>query len=231
VQSVPLGSEQRIAPLSAAAEALFAAVRKEDTADLGALLSTSSTTSTTSTKLSWIDVRHPQHGGTALHVAAQLGHLGAAEALVAAGATVNARSRNGATPLHWAAGGGHVSMVRWLLDAGADASLTTLTWGACIFGRGSGQTATHWAAESGHTDVLAELAARTPLSLLVQPDEREQSPLALARREIRHSASTFLEREEREYYIAVELGGEVRSMEAWVASSGDDEVGTKHEEK
>jgi ankyrin repeat protein len=63
-------------------------------------------------------------GETALHVAGIRGDVLTVEALIKAGADVNARTPAGATlqmtPLHWAIYHGHTEMVRRLLDAGAD---------------------------------------------------------------------------------------------------------------
>lgn len=63
-------------------------------------------------------------GETSLHVAGIRGDVSTVEALIAAGADVNARTPAGATmamtPLHWAIYHGHTEMVRRLLDAGAD---------------------------------------------------------------------------------------------------------------
>ena len=42
------------------------------------------------------------------------------EALLAAGADVNAKNKRGNTALHWAAGNGHVPAIEALLAAGAE---------------------------------------------------------------------------------------------------------------
>jgi hypothetical protein len=67
-------------------------------------------------------------GETALHVAGIRGDISTVEALIAAGADVNARTPAGATmsmtPLHWAIYHGQTEMVRRLLDAGADPAVT-----------------------------------------------------------------------------------------------------------
>ena len=61
-------------------------------------------------------------GETALHLAAQRGHLKAAEVLVAGGADVNATNndRSKLTPLLWAASYGHHEVVALLLTQKAD---------------------------------------------------------------------------------------------------------------
>lgn len=99
-------------------------------------------------------------GHTSLHVAAASGCLPIVQALLGAGADVNARRAMGATPLHWACRGGHVDAVRALIAAGARPSEAD----------GLGLTPAHLAAVRGHASVLQALAqaagaclhARTP---------------------------------------------------------------------
>ncbi len=57
---------------------------------------------------------------TPLHAAAGSGHLEAAEALISAGAEVNAAEEVGWTPLHWSAEKGYDNVVALLLSSGAD---------------------------------------------------------------------------------------------------------------
>jgi ankyrin repeat protein len=57
---------------------------------------------------------------TALQCAAMHGHTRIVNALLAAGATVNAREKFGGTALHWAAAQGSTDIVTALLEAGAD---------------------------------------------------------------------------------------------------------------
>jgi ankyrin repeat protein len=60
-------------------------------------------------------------GWTALHTAAQQGHVDAVRQLLAQGADPNAREEGDHTyPLHWAVAHGHLETVRALLDAGTD---------------------------------------------------------------------------------------------------------------
>lgn len=59
-------------------------------------------------------------GMTALHMAARRGTIGIAEALLGAGADIEARDRNGETPLRRAVNCGQEKMVRFLLSRGAD---------------------------------------------------------------------------------------------------------------
>jgi ankyrin repeat protein len=59
-------------------------------------------------------------GRTALHVAAQRGHVEVVTALVQMGADKEAANAVGARPLHWAAMSGQLEVVRLLLQLGAD---------------------------------------------------------------------------------------------------------------
>jgi uncharacterized protein len=59
---------------------------------------------------------------TALGEAAGVGNLTAVQALIGAGANVNAPDKEGFTPLHGAAVNGSLEVVRTSLDAGADAN-------------------------------------------------------------------------------------------------------------
>ena len=67
----------------------------------------------------------PGYGWTPLHKAAEYGTAEAIDALVAAGADVEARDKDDWTPLHWAAGYGTVENINVLLDAGADVAART----------------------------------------------------------------------------------------------------------
>ena len=111
-------------------------------------------------------------GLTALHLAAEGGHLTVAEALVAAGAAVDAGTRiGGYTALHIAARAGHGAVVLHLLEAGADPNTRTTN---------SGVTALHLAA--GATGGRPAVAAL--LDHGADPDAREgsagQTPLFFA---------------------------------------------------
>ena len=91
-------------------------------------------------------------GMTALHFAAELGHVEAVRILLQAGADVAAGTRIGHyTPLHLASRGGHVAVAKSLLEAGADARATTTS---------SGSTPLHLAASSagGGAELIALLA-------------------------------------------------------------------------
>ncbi|XP_049769514.1 ankyrin repeat domain-containing protein 65-like [Schistocerca cancellata] len=105
---------------------------------------------------------------TALHWAADGGHVAAASCLVGAGAEVDARtSRGQSTPLHLAAESGHAGVVRLLVGASADPNARDRV----------GRTPLHRAAEEGHAEAAAEVLlsgadrgarddeGRTPLDL------------------------------------------------------------------
>ena len=68
----------------------------------------------------WLhDGRFTENNATALHFASLGGELEAARALLAAGASVNARTEHGMTPLHLAAQGGDAGTANLLLEQGA----------------------------------------------------------------------------------------------------------------
>jgi ankyrin repeat protein len=93
-------------------------------------------------------------GFTALHYPAFFGGTeaaAAAEALIAAGADVNARSDNGLAvlPIHSAVAGGHDEVVAVLIDAGADVNAT----------QRHGWTPLHGAAQNGSLASVERLLA------------------------------------------------------------------------
>ncbi len=123
-------------------------------------------------------------GLTALHLAAEAGHRAVAEALVAAGAAVDAGTRiGGYTPLQMAARGGHGGVALHLLEAGADPNARTTN---------SGVTALHLAA--GATG--GEPAVAALLDHGADPNAREssagQTPLIFAAAANRAAAVTAL---------------------------------------
>ncbi|MDE2882994.1 MAG: ankyrin repeat domain-containing protein [Acidobacteriota bacterium] len=123
-------------------------------------------------------------GFTALHLAAEGGHRAVAQALVAAGAAVDAGTRiGGYTPLHVAARAGHGAVVLRLLDAGADPNARTTN---------SGVTALHLAA--GATGGRSAVAAL--LDHGADPNAQEgsarQTPLFFAAAANRADAVTAL---------------------------------------
>ena len=139
------------------------------------------------------DVNAPQADGmTALHWAAQHGHVDTVTLLIGKGADVNAVSRYGVSPLSLACTRGHAEVIHILLDAGAVPN-TALPGGETVLmtaartGRlqpvrelltrvanvnakeNRGQTALMWAAAEGNievVDALIEAGAdfRTPLA-------------------------------------------------------------------
>ncbi|MCA0377442.1 MAG: ankyrin repeat domain-containing protein [Gemmatimonadetes bacterium] len=116
-----------------------------------------------------MDVNAAQADGmTALHWAAQRGDLGSAQVLVAAGARVDALTRNGNyTPLHLAAREGRASVVKVLLAGGADARATTSTGGATALhfaaGRGDAESVTLLVDKGVPVDVREAAFGQTPL--------------------------------------------------------------------
>jgi ankyrin repeat protein len=85
---------------------------------------------------------------TALMFAANFGHTAVVEALIAAGADLNAVDQNGSTALIMAAEGGHTDSVRVLLAAGADFSIRDSY---------AQRTALMYAADAGHINTVAAL--------------------------------------------------------------------------
>jgi uncharacterized protein len=87
-------------------------------------------------------------GMTALHWAAKNGNARIAQVLIAAGASLEARTRIGDhTPLHVASAAGSAPVVEALLDAGAAVDVVTTT----------GATPLHFAAGSGSAEAVAML--------------------------------------------------------------------------
>jgi len=124
--------------------------------------------------------------------------------LVESGADVNARASNGSSPLHWAAGSGNALCVETLLELGADPTIRTYTWGRQVFGKGSGQTAAHWAGESGHAEAVDAIVDEHPESLLFT-DERENSPVDLARLELKASTMSAIEKRLQEDFVCMRV--------------------------
>jgi ankyrin repeat protein len=112
-------------------------------------------------------------GWTALHLAAFFGQREAAERLLAAGADVNAVSRNalGNTPLHAAVAGGHVDLALLLIESGAGVNTSDT----------GGHTPFHIAAEGGHVAVVKALLARGADAHAVDVEDRTPLSRAVAR--------------------------------------------------
>lgn len=157
--------------VSAADQRLADAVKRQDTAAISALLKQR------------VDVNAPQPDGTtAIHWAVHHDAVATVEALIRAGANVNAATDAGVTPL-WVActSNARVSIVRLLVGAGAEPSVapdtgeTPLMWcartnaadaikalvahGADVNARekSSGQTALMWAVAARHPEVARML--------------------------------------------------------------------------
>lgn len=96
------------------------------------------------------DVNGAQGDGmTALHWASMLGNAAEAQMLVAAGAQLEATTRNGKyTPLHLAAREGKAAVVKVLADAGAKVNVPTTSGGASPL---------HFAVAYGNVDAIATL--------------------------------------------------------------------------
>ena len=90
-------------------------------------------------------------GWTPLHVAAFWEKLETVEALITAGANMEAKDNYGYTPLHWAAFKGHTDIVQALLTAGADVNATINN------GWAKGQTPLMRAASYGRTEIVQVL--------------------------------------------------------------------------
>jgi ankyrin repeat protein len=121
-------------------------------------------------------------GTTALHWAAENGHLEMTSVLLFAGARLEAATRNGAyTPLHLASEAGHAAVIEALLRAGADADAKA----------GSGASALHFAARSGSVDAIRALIVGGA-RLDVQETAAGQTPLMWAAASNRAEAITAL---------------------------------------
>ena len=109
-------------------------------------------------------------GWTPLHLAAFFGARESAETLLAAGAPLNARSRNSLTntPLHAAVAGGRTEVALLLIDRGADVNAAD----------SGGHTPLHIAAEAGNVAVVEALLAHGGDPHAVDAEDR--TPLARA---------------------------------------------------
>jgi ankyrin repeat protein len=123
-------------------------------------------------------------GSTPLHLAARSGGIDATQALVSAGANVNARNDLGVTPLHSAVDAGDVRTIELLLSRGADPNVADVR----------GRTPLHWAARlaEGADRVIpllvgrqaktnaADLDGRTPLHVAAQAGNESAARALLA---------------------------------------------------
>ncbi len=99
---------------------------------------------------------------------AMAGDLQAVQAVINAGADINAGDKDGYTFLHFAAYRGRLEIVRWLIEeAGAKVELRSER----------GETPLHRAAEHNHLAVLKYLATKLPLSAWEAKDDDGKTPL------------------------------------------------------
>ena len=89
------------------------------------------------------------HGYTALHTAAEGGHVEVIRELIAKGVSANVQANSGSTPLHSAACNGKLEAVHELLRLGGKASMTKVA--------GTYGTPLHQAALGGHMKVMSVL--------------------------------------------------------------------------
>ncbi|GMI54401.1 hypothetical protein ScalyP_jg2585 [Parmales sp. scaly parma] len=151
-----------------------------------------------------VNLVHPTHGGTPLHVVSGCGNYEAAKLLCSAFPMedpddpkmkmdfLNSASFNGATPLHWACGSGSLKIVHLLLSLGASSTSTTYTWTRETFGKASGQTAAFWAAESGHYDCVAAILEMRPMAA-AEVDERGNSVAVVAEKNLKFDVKERLD--------------------------------------
>eukprot|EP00057_Strongylocentrotus_purpuratus_P023520 XP_011677994.1 PREDICTED: ankyrin repeat domain-containing protein 50-like [Strongylocentrotus purpuratus] len=90
-------------------------------------------------------------GSTALHSAAQYGHLQVTKYLISEGAETKKGDNDGKTALHLAAQGGHIDVTKYyLISQGAKVNM----------GDNEGVTVLHIAAQEGHLDVIKYLISQ-----------------------------------------------------------------------
>lgn len=122
-----------------------------------------------------------QRRKTALHLAAERGHLEACQVLLDHGADAMARSDGAWTPLHNAAEKGHSLVAKLVLAYGADINATT----------SSGMTALHWASQNGHLSTVEVLVSDKRASLNLR-DTFESTPLLRAAQYQRKDIVSYL---------------------------------------
>ncbi len=122
------------------------------------LLSRGARHQTRTLKDTTISGRDVFEGVTTLMIAAGAGNMDTVKAMMAAGADVNAASKNGTTALMAAAAQGHLDIARFLVENGADVNARTtetFTLGGVPFSKGT--TPLSQAAHGGYADVVAFL--------------------------------------------------------------------------
>lgn len=102
--------------------------------------------------------KRPERNWTALHYAAFAGNAELVDALVAAGADVNARSTNGSTVVMMAAREGHPQVAKKLLAAGANPALKN----------DYGDNAVAWAMKQGNFDIAKSFTSAENYAELVR---------------------------------------------------------------
>jgi len=142
-------------------------------------------------------------GGTALYMAAQEGHMEAAECLLKHGALVDARSEGGLTPSLIATMQGHAKLVALLLQKGGEADISS----------DKGTTLATMAAQHGQISVLQVLVDLLGAKPLEVPRADGVTALSLAKKGRHKEAAAFIERS-----IAAQQELE---MLAWEASLPD----------
>lgn len=131
---------------------------------------------------------YSQHGMSALHYAANAGHLEVVKVLLGANAEVNAVDQHGSTPFHWASANCHLDVMDALLAASADPNvadqvglvhepklspsavyiymaISSAKFWLLPFLPQHAMTALHWAADMGHLDVLLRLVQVSDVNL------------------------------------------------------------------
>jgi ankyrin repeat protein len=148
------------------------------------------------------DVNVQGVGGTsALHWAANNGHVDAARVLVKVGAELEASTADGMRPLHVAAHQGHVEVVTTLVELGADKEASDV----------NGGTPLHTAAYHGRVEVvttLVELGADSALN------KWRETPLQLSIRRGHHHVARVLEEVERAARIKKEAAAKKATQQA-----------------
>jgi len=113
-----------------------------------------------------INARSNSSGQSALHTAAESGHLDAVKVLIEYGANKHATCEEGETPLHQASAHGHPAVAEYLLEQGCDVNFVSRTWKwtplhiAAVNGQlDTAQVLMRWGARLDLRDVRGMLAA------------------------------------------------------------------------